>query len=143
MAWSNPYANVVKGRRTDKPEDTSYYKSTWERNLARLWEWLVDQEALASWSYETIKLSYHIGKRGKPRMYRNDFPLVLNDGTQVLVECKGRFGPAERRKLSNVMEKNPDVLLVMIDAAHYYEIERTFGPLIPNWEGGRVNRLEL
>lgn len=46
--------------------------------------------------------------------YKPDF--ILPNG--VIVECKGRFSPADRKKMSLVVEQNPDLdirLLFMLD----------------------------
>lgn len=64
------------------------------------------------YEYETLKIPYIVPEA--KRTYNPDF--ILPNG--VVVECKGRFTAEDRKKMSLVIEQNPDLdirLLFMID----------------------------
>lgn len=64
------------------------------------------------YEYETVTIDYEVP--ASKHKYRPDF--ILPNG--VIVECKGRFSPADRKKMSLVIEQNPDLdirLLFMVD----------------------------
>jgi hypothetical protein len=64
------------------------------------------------YEYETLLVEYVVPE--STHKYKPDF--ILPNG--VIVECKGRFTPADRKKMSLAIEQNPDLdirLLFMLD----------------------------
>lgn len=64
------------------------------------------------YEYETLAVKYEVP--ASAHTYKPDF--ILPNG--IIVECKGRFTPADRKKMSLVIEQNPDMdirLLFMVD----------------------------
>lgn len=64
------------------------------------------------YEYETLVVPYSVP--ASKHKYKPDF--ILPNG--IVVECKGRFSPADRKKMSLVVEQNPDLdirLLFMLD----------------------------
>jgi hypothetical protein len=55
------------------------------------------------YDYETLKLSYEVP--ASTHTYKPDFRLLDNG---IIVEAKGRFSPADRRKMALVIEQHPD-----------------------------------
>lgn len=64
------------------------------------------------YEYETLVVDYVVPE--STHKYKPDF--ILPNG--IIVECKGRFTPQDRKKMSLVIEQNPDKdirLLFMLD----------------------------
>lgn len=64
------------------------------------------------YEYETLIIPYTVPEQ--VHKYKPDF--ILPNG--IIVEAKGRFTPADRKKMSLVIEQNPDLdirLLFMLD----------------------------
>lgn len=64
------------------------------------------------YEYETLKVKYMVPESS--HSYTPDF--VLPNG--IIIECKGRWTPQDRKKMSLVIEQNPDLdirLLFMLD----------------------------
>lgn len=55
------------------------------------------------YEYEQLKLSYEVPP--STHSYKPDFQLLKNG---IIVEAKGRFSPADRRKMALVIEQHPD-----------------------------------
>lgn len=60
------------------------------------------------YEYETVKISYTVPER--VHTYTPDF--ILPNG--IITEVKGRFTPADRKKMSLVIEQNPDLDIRML-----------------------------
>jgi hypothetical protein len=97
----------VSRRRWGKKHGGYQLRSGFELKAAKHMDSLnVDYE------YETLKLSYEIP--ASIHVYTPDFRLPNG----IIVEAKGRFTPADRRKMALVIEQHPDKdirLLFMID----------------------------
>ena len=88
-------------------QDGVTYRSGFEAKVAKK---LKDNKV--KFEYETEKLKYAV-----PESYHTYTPdFILPNG--IMVEAKGRFTPADRKKMSLVIEQNPDKdirLIFMMD----------------------------
>lgn len=69
-------------------------------------------ERKIKYEYETLAVKYEVPASN--HTYKPDF--ILPNG--IIVECKGRFTAADRKKMSLVIEQNPELdirLLFMVD----------------------------
>ena len=85
---------------TRPKKKTSKYRSQLEEKVADL---LANLDV--NFQYEKTKFSYTI-----PHNYCPDF--ILPNG--VVLECKGYWDAADRRKIKSVKEQNPDIDLRMV-----------------------------
>ncbi len=76
------------------------YRSAWERNVARVFQWLEGAGELESWTYEPRRYEFPQIKRGVNMGYLPDFEIVEPDGAVRLVEVKGQLDANSRTKLS-------------------------------------------
>ena len=77
-----------------------------------------------SYDYEDHKLAYTI-----QHLYTPDF--VLPNG--VILECKGYWDPADRRKIRQVKEDNPDIDLRMVFQNPYNKISKRSKTTYAQW----------
>lgn len=70
------------------------------------------EKAKMGYKYEEVDVTYTVPE--SKHKYKPDF--VLDNG--IVIEAKGRFTPADRRKMALVTEQNPDLdirMLFMVD----------------------------
>ena len=116
-----PYQTAYK--RTDIGDFV--FRSSWEANYARLlnhWG--------KSWRYESKRFEFP-NQRRRPYSYTPDFYLPETD---TYVEIKGYEKPIDRTKLRLMKKHYPDVKLSYIPKDIYFQIEKDWAHLVPNWE---------
>lgn len=95
----------------------NHYRSRYEKNIAKGLEL-----GGVSFEYETVKIKYHLKKRGKCndcfgtsvsllRTYTPDF--IFKKG-EIIVEAKGRFTSSDRTKMKQVIKEHPDLDIRML-----------------------------
>ena len=102
-----------------KKKKTSKFRSKLEERVADLLSNLK-----IDYDYETTKVAYTIS-----HLYCPDF--VLLNG--VVLECKGYWEAADRRKIKTVKEQNPDMDLRMVFQAPYNTISRKSKTTYAQW----------
>ena len=102
-----------------KPKKTSRYRSQLEKKVADL---LLNLDV--TYDYETVKLAYTI-----PHNYYPDF--ILPNG--VILECKGYWDAADRRKIKSVKEQNPDIDLRMVFQSPFNTISKKSNTTYAKW----------
>ena len=98
---------------------TSRYRSQLEEKVADL---LLNLDV--KYDYETTKIAYTI-----PHNYFPDF--ILPNG--VILECKGYWDSADRRKIKSVKEQNPDIDLRMVFQAPFNTISKKSKTTYAQW----------
>ena len=98
---------------------TSKYRSGLEERVANLLEGLG-----VSYEYESKKISYVIQHN-----YTPDFVLP----NSVILECKGYWDAADRRKIKQVKKDNPDIDLRMVFQSPYNTISRKSKTTYAKW----------
>ncbi len=88
------------------------YRSGWERNIARVFQWLEGEGELLSWQYEPGRYDFPI-KRGCID-YLPDFEIVETDGSVRLVEVKGQLDSRSRTKLKRFRKYYPELWADML-----------------------------
>ena len=102
-----------------KPKKTSRYRSQLEKKVADL---LVNLDV--TFDYETAAFAYTI-----PHNYYPDF--ILPNG--VILECKGYWDAADRRKIKSVKEQNPDIDLRMVFQSPFNTISKKSKTTYAQW----------
>ena len=98
---------------------TSRYRSQLEKKVADL---LINLDV--TFDYETTKIAYTI-----PHNYYPDF--ILPNG--VILECKGYWDAADRRKIKSVKEQNPDIDLRMVFQSPFNTISKKSKTTYAKW----------
>ena len=98
---------------------TSKFRSKLEERVADLLQTLhIDYE------YESKRISYVIQHH-----YTPDFILP----NHVILECKGYWDPADRRKIKTIKKDNPDIDLRMVFQAPYNTISKKSKTTYAQW----------
>ena len=111
-----------------------YFRSRWEANIARYYQWLKEQRAIKDWEYEshTFWFSQWI-KRGTVS-YLPDFRIVENSGTHHWIEVKGHMDARSKTKLARMARYYPSERIIVIEKKEYYAIAKDIAKAIPEWE---------
>lgn len=88
--------NLVRRTRPPNP-----YRSWYEVGVAKAL-----LEAGIPYGYEEGHLLFIVPPQ--PRKYKPDFIITTKSGNEIVVESKGRFTSADRKKMAYVIEQNPD-----------------------------------
>ena len=99
---------------------TSKFRSKLEERVADLLSSLK-----IDYDYETTKVSYQI-----QHIYTPDFLLPYK---HLLLECKGYWDAADRRKIKTVKEQNPDLDLRMVFQSPYNKISKKSKTTYAQW----------
>ena len=98
---------------------TSKYRSGLEEKVADLLS-----ELGISYEYESKKIPYVIQHN-----YTPDFILP----NHVVLECKGYWEPADRRKIKTIVKDNPDIDLRMVFQSPYNTISKKSKTTYAKW----------
>lgn len=122
-------------------DDGIAYRSSWERNIARLFRWL----GVAS-SYEPVR--FHFPGSGRQYSYLPDWRLrgvAVDVGDMhypsVFIELKGYYDLKSKRKIRNMAKHYgpKGVMVLVITEDLYKRIEADYCECVPGWERGRLN----
>lgn len=94
------------------------YRSAWERNVARVLQFMVQAGTLKEWTYEPRRYEFPQIKRGCID-YLPDFEITEPDGTVRLVEVKGQLDSRSRTKLKRFMRGYPELWADMLFVVRY------------------------
>lgn len=125
------YSRGSQGKREDL--GGLYVRSSWEANYARYLNLLQKLGEIAKWEYESDRFEFAKIKRGT-RSYLPDFKVWTKDGKIEYHEVKGWMTQKGRTALKRMAKYYPDVTVILIDKVPYYQIQRGFASLIPEWE---------
>lgn len=117
---TSPKAARAKAGIRPDINDTTYFYSRWEANLARLFNYLG-----IVWIHQPT--TFDLGGQ----KYTPDFYLPNDD---LYIEVKNFLGPYSKERDDRFRELRPDVDLWLLLKAEYLELEATYACLIPNWE---------
>ena len=109
-----------------------YMLSTWERNVARYFEFLKNQKNIKEWEYEPQRFFFEKISFGH-RTYLPDFRITNNDSYQYYIEVKGWMDAASKTKLRRMKKYFPNIEIQIIDKDRYYAISK-ISPIIKSWE---------
>ena len=114
LAWAKKVYAKLKDKQDIK------FRSGLEKQVADLLSNLgIDYE------YETTKVSYYIEHN-----YTPDFVLP---NKHVVLECKGYWDSADRRKIKNVIEQNPQLDIRMVFQSPYNKISKKSKTTYAKW----------
>lgn len=136
MAQAIFHRTAKAGKRADLGDQ--YFRSSWEANMARYFNWLVTHRAyinghqLLSWEFEVDEFEFPV-KRGT-RFYWPDFKLTFADGRIEYWEIKGYMDQKSKTALDRMARHHPDVKVVLVDGPAYHAIARKVAALVPGWE---------
>jgi hypothetical protein len=113
LAWAKKAYKKLKDSKNNK------FRSGLEKQIADLLT-----ELGISYEYETTKISYTI-----PHNYTPDFVLP----NHVVLEAKGYWDAADRRKMKAVKEQNPDLDIRMVFQSPYNKISKKSKTTYAQW----------
>lgn len=129
-AGQNVYSRCKRGVREDIG---IFVRSRWEANYARYLNLRKDKGEIASWEYEPMTFRFENVTRG-PYTYKPDFKIVTSSGEVEWHEVKGWMDSSSRSKLKRFAKHYPNHKMVVVDAAAYRLISKSFSDAIPHWE---------
>jgi predicted nuclease of restriction endonuclease-like RecB superfamily len=109
-----------------------FMRSTWERNVARYYEFLRERGDIQNWEYEPQRFFFDEVRFGN-RTYLPDFRITNPDGYQFYIEVKGWMDNDSKVKIKRMQKYFPSIELQIIDAERYKAIKKV-APLIKGWE---------
>ena len=113
LAWAKKAYAKLKDKQDIK------FRSGLEKKVADLLS-----ELGVSYEYESKKISYVIQHH-----YTPDFILP----NHVVLECKGYWDPADRRKIKTIVKDNPDIDLRMVFQSPYNTISKKSKTTYAKW----------
>ncbi len=90
-----------------------HFRSKFEYHWAQYLQILTDNQQIQGWSYES-ETYYFEGEKTAPVMYRPDFLVVENDGSEVWHETKGYHDGKTNKKLQRMAKHYPDVVIELV-----------------------------
>ncbi|NBV38083.1 MAG: hypothetical protein EBS00_00700 [Verrucomicrobia bacterium] len=123
--------------------DGNHYRSTWERNMARLMGRLGIEAAYEPkrFYFRDIHESYLPDWRLK-----NVGPLTLDGNTyhEIYIELKGYLDNKSKRQLRNIRRyyAKKGVMVILIDSEQYKKLEQDYSGNIGAWEYERISTQE-
>jgi hypothetical protein len=125
----------LKRSRGGKREDLGsiYFRSTWEANIARYFQWLKEHGEIQNWEFEPCEFEFLKIKRGT-RYYIPDFRVVEKNGFVTYYEVKGYMDSISATKLKRMALYFPEVKIKIIDRDAYNGIKSTMKYIINGWE---------
>lgn len=107
------------------------FRSNWECNYAFYLEWLVKNKEIKGWEYEPERY-YFDAKEGNMIIrigdYLPDFRVTNNDGSQYLVEIKGKA--QGMRKLQRMKKYHPKMKVELVGKSEYAALKKQVGKML-------------
>lgn len=130
---ANPYSRCKMGRRPDL--NNVFFRSSWEANIARYLNFLVEQGEALRWEYEPITFEFHAIKRGT-RSYTPDFRIWKPNGDYEWWEVKGWMDAKSKTRLKRFAKYYPEEndKLSLIGPDEYRAIAKFRNLISPHWE---------
>lgn len=130
----NGYCVQTKQGWISFPNEKKYYMlSTWERNIARYFEFLKSHKEIIDWFYEPKRFVFEKINFGT-RTYLPDFLIKNKDGKDYYVEVKGYMDKESATKLKRMKKYFPEIEIRLIQKQDYMEIKKSVAPLLKDWE---------
>ena len=122
----------VGGKRPDL--NNVYFRSRWEANTARLFNFFIRAGQIQWWKFEPETFYFAGIKRGTIS-YTPDFKVCKNDGTIEYYEVKGHHYPKGETAIKRFAKYYPQHRLTVLDAEYFKAIKKQgMDELIPGWE---------
>lgn len=128
----NPYSRAKRGF-YDINGKNIYFRSLWEANYALYLDFLIKQNKIVSWKFESKTFWFEKIKRGV-RSYTPDFEVVSISGEIEYHEVKGWMDKKSVTKIKRMNIYFPDVKLFVIDQYCYKDIKNKVGKLLKFYE---------
>lgn len=97
------------------------FKSTWEVEIAKRLQELVDKGYIHEWQYESKHFNFDDMRRCT-RSYCPDFEVKLMDKTLLYIEVKGWKMPQSMKRIEMFQERYPNIKFYLIDEKEYEKI---------------------
>lgn len=108
------------------------FRSGWECNYAFYLQWLKEQGEIKDWEYEPERYHFDMPEGNITiRMgngYLPDFRVTENDGTQYLVEIKGRN--QGMRRLQRMKKYHPHIEVRLVGTKEYNLLKKQVGKML-------------
>lgn len=122
------YGNVQRGTYICSKGDV-YFRSKWEANYALYLDFLIQQNQILNWEFESERFFFEKIQLGT-RTYTPDFKVFNENGTVEYHEVKGYMDSRSKTKLKRMKKYYPDVKLVLIERKLYSEILKKLNGVI-------------
>jgi len=129
---STIYSRTQKGWREFSGGKRYYFRSKWEMNIAKYFDWLKLKGEILEWEYESETFWFDNIKRGV-RSYTPDFKITERNNSQHFVEVKGWMDSKSQTKLKRMAKYYPKVKINLYDEDVYKTLKRQIGALC-GWE---------
>lgn len=120
MSMNNNYPNVQRGTYFCSKGEV-FFRSKWEANYALYLDFLIKQNQILSWEYETDKFVFDKIKFGT-RSYTPDFKITNSGGSIEYHEIKGYMDSRSKTKLKRMSKYYPNIKLVLVERKTYMDI---------------------
>jgi hypothetical protein len=127
---ANLYSRCKRGYRDDLPG--IFFRSKWEANIARYYNYLMSIGEIDLWEYEPETFWFKAIKRGV-RSYMPDFRITENQ-KKYYVEVKGWMDNRSKTKLKRMKKYYPDVEIRLLGEKEYRDIKKKMSGVIKCWE---------
>lgn len=125
-----------------------YFRSSWERNFARILNLWIEKGILLKWEYEPHRFEFPVkNKSGACSHYTPDFGVsinpewidevdtILNHSTlNMFIEVKGYLDSTGKCKIKRMGTHFPDTTLVVVGIKEYKRLEKEYREQIGEWE---------
>jgi len=110
-----------------------YYRSTWERSVARILQYMKEQGDIYDWQYEPVTFWFEKIRRGVTN-YKPDFRVIVDKTKTYFIEVKGRMDQKSRTKLNRMKKYYPRIEVRLIDKKKYKQLMKAFSEVIGGLE---------
>lgn len=125
---SNPYTKIKRGYYSINGKKY-FFQSSWEANYALYLDFLLKQNKILKWEYETDVFIFEKIKFGT-RSFRPDFKVFENDGGITYHEVKGWMNKQSKTKLNRMRIYYPGIKIRLVDREVYRRLEKQVGRLL-------------
>lgn len=106
-----------------------FFRSSWEANYALYLDFLIKQNQIEKWEYETETFWFEKIKRGV-RSYKPDFKVFKKNGDIEYHEVKGWMDNKSKTKLKRMKKYYPLIKIILIDKDIYKDIKNKVGKML-------------
>jgi len=122
------YSHIQKGT-YECSKGSIYFRSKWEANYALFLDFLIKNNEIKNWEYESDTFMFDEIKLGT-RSYTPDFKIYNLDDSIEYHEVKGYMDSRSKTKLKRMAKYFPDIKLILIEREFYNDMYKKFKKII-------------
>lgn len=135
MAKRRSYIRSKRGKAPDLGDIS--FRSSWERNFARILNIWVKEKEIDAWYFEPDEFEFSNIKRGT-RYYLPDFKIIEPTGSHYYIEIKGWMDSKSKTKLKRFAKYYNHETLILVDKIEYKKYKKKYASRIAKWESDGV-----